>query len=67
MANKSGTPHNIALQQGTGPSGPVIGAGKIVPNGISSFTTKLKPGTYTYFCQVPGHRAAGMSGTLTVK
>jgi uncharacterized cupredoxin-like copper-binding protein len=27
----------------------------------------LKAGTYTFYCQVPGHRAAGMSGTLTVK
>ncbi|HWH09560.1 MAG TPA: plastocyanin/azurin family copper-binding protein [Solirubrobacteraceae bacterium] len=67
MANMSGTMHNIALQQGTGPSGAVIGAGKIVTNGTSSFTANLKAGTYTYFCQVPGHRAAGMSGTLTVK
>jgi mono/diheme cytochrome c family protein len=67
MGNMSGTMHNIALQQGTGPSGPVIGAGKIVTNGTSSFTANLKPGTYTYFCQVPGHRAAGMQGTLTVK
>jgi plastocyanin len=67
MANMSGTMHNIALQQGTGPSGPVLGAGKIVTTGTSSFTANLKAGTYTYFCQVPGHRAAGMSGTLTVK
>jgi plastocyanin len=67
MANMSGTMHNIALQQGTGPSGAVIGAGKIVTNGTSTFTANLKAGTYTYFCQVPGHRAAGMSGTLTVK
>jgi plastocyanin len=25
------------------------------------------PGTYTYYCAIPGHRAIGMEGTLTVK
>jgi uncharacterized cupredoxin-like copper-binding protein len=27
----------------------------------------LKPGTYTFFCSVPGHEAAGMKGKLVVK
>ena len=26
-----------------------------------------KPGKYTFYCSVPGHEAAGMKGTLTVK
>jgi plastocyanin len=59
MPNMSGTPHNIAI---TGK-----GAGKIVPKGTSTFTATFAPGTYTYFCEVPGHKQAGMEGKLTVK
>jgi len=67
MANKSGIPHNIAIQQGAGPTGPVLGASPIVPSGVTSVKVTLKAGTYTFFCQVQGHRVAGMLGTLTVK
>ena len=28
---------------------------------------KLPAGTYTFYCDIPGHEAAGMKGTLTVK
>jgi plastocyanin len=62
MPNKSPVQHNIAIK------GPVTGAGPIVGSGGSStFTANLKPGSYTFFCQVPGHEAGGMKGTLTVK
>jgi plastocyanin len=67
MSNMSGVMHNVAIQSGTGPSGPVLGATKLQAKGTESIKVNLKPGTYTFFCQAPGHRAAGMSGTLTVK
>jgi plastocyanin len=67
MGNNSGVAHNLAVQSGTGPSGAVLGATKIIPKGVATASFKLKAGTYTFFCQVPGHRQAGMEGTLTVK
>jgi mono/diheme cytochrome c family protein len=59
--NESPIQHNIALKPG-GPVGPVVGSG-----GTSEFTANLKPGSYTFYCSVPGHEAGGMKGTLTVK
>jgi plastocyanin len=35
--------------------------------GTQSKKIDLKPGTYTFYCSIAGHRAAGMEGTLTVK
>jgi plastocyanin len=64
MNNPSPVPHDVALE---GPGG-VSQTGKIVPKGgASEVQATLKAGTYTYFCSVPGHRQAGMEGTLTVK
>lgn len=31
-----------------------------------SATVDLQPGVYTYYCTIPGHRAQGMQGTITV-
>jgi mono/diheme cytochrome c family protein len=64
--NASATPHDIALQEGT--NGRVLGVGKVVSGGgVSSISLSLRPGRYTFYCTVPGHRQAGMQGTLTVR
>jgi plastocyanin len=64
FTNKSPLGHNFTLQKGT--SGAVIGATPTFSGGTKTLTVTLTAGTYTYFCSVPGHRAAGMHGTLTV-
>jgi plastocyanin len=70
MPNMSGVDHNLALESGSHESagpGPVLGHTQIISKGTTSFSVTLKPGTYTFFCEVPGHRQAGMFGHITVK
>lgn len=63
MDNKSSVPHDIAVKgAGINQIGPVVSNG-----GTSIVSVNLKPGTYTFYCSVDGHEAAGMKGTLTVK
>jgi len=61
--NESSTPHDIAIE-GNG----VNEKGETVSNGgVSKISVTLKPGEYTYYCSLPGHREGGMLGKLTVK
>lgn len=57
--------HNLTIQQGT--NGPVIAATPTFQGGTRTLSVHLRPGTYTFFCSVAGHRMAGMQGTLTVR
>jgi azurin len=54
----------VTISRGSG--GPQIGATPTFGGGSKTLKLTLKPGTYTFFCSVPGHAAAGMTGTLTV-
>jgi len=65
FTNPSPLAHNFTVQQGT--NGKVLGHTPTFAMGKKTLVLTLPAGTYTYFCSVPGHRAAGMVGTLTVK
>ena len=61
--NDASIGHDIAIEgNGVNAKGPVVQNG-----GTSKFQVTLKPGTYTFYCTVPGHRQGGMQGKLVVK
>jgi plastocyanin len=62
FSNPSSTPHAVEIE-GHG----VEVKTKVISKGDASVSADLKPGTYEYYCPVPGHKAAGMEGKLTVK
>lgn len=64
FANASSVGHNVTLETS---SGTVVGATPTFTGGAKTVKLNLKAGTYKFFCSVPGHRTAGMEGTLTVK
>jgi plastocyanin len=62
--NKQALQHDVKVEDS---SGQELGGTDLVSSGTATATVSLQPGTYTFFCSVPGHREAGMEGTLTVK
>ena len=63
FTNSSPVEHDFTIASA---SGAVAGATPIFQGGSKTLTVSLKAGTYKFYCTVPGHRAAGMEGTLTV-
>ena len=64
FSNPQALEHDVAIESS---SGKIVGKTELVGEGSTSAPVNLKPGTYHFFCTVPGHREAGMEGTLTVK
>jgi plastocyanin len=62
--NPSSIPHNVEIEA---EGGEVLGGTETIAQKEESATVELGPGTYTFFCSIPGHREAGMEGTLVVK
>jgi uncharacterized cupredoxin-like copper-binding protein len=63
FGNSSPLPHNFTIAQGT----KVLGATPTFQGGTKTLALKLAPGTYVFYCSVPGHRQAGMEGKLDVR
>jgi plastocyanin len=62
--NPSSTPHDVRIESSDGAD---LGGTEAITDSTATATVDLEPGTYTYYCSVDGHRAAGMEGTLNVK
>jgi plastocyanin len=62
MTNMSPLEHNVTVALGS----KVLGATPTFVGGTKVLKLQLQPGKYTFYCSVPGHRQAGMEGTLNV-
>jgi len=62
--NPQALTHDVAIEDSGGKE---VGKTELIASGEDSTTVDLEPGSYTFYCSVPGHREAGMEGTLTVK
>ncbi len=61
LPNNGASPHNFSID--------ALKISVDLPAGEQDATTTINaaPGSYEYYCNVPGHKEAGMVGTLTVK
>jgi plastocyanin len=69
FTNNSALEHNVTVARpGLRPTqaGEVLGATPTFKGGSRKLVLNLQAGSYVYYCSVPGHREAGMEGTLTV-
>ncbi|HET7121702.1 MAG TPA: plastocyanin/azurin family copper-binding protein [Solirubrobacterales bacterium] len=64
FTNSSPVPHDVTIE---GEGGETLAQTEVFAEASESVSANLNPGTYTFYCSVPGHREAGMEGTLTVK
>ncbi|MTV27602.1 hypothetical protein FTX61_19605 [Nitriliruptoraceae bacterium ZYF776] len=60
LTSESGVAHDFVIEEGD------VVVAEAAAGQTSVGTVELDTGTYTFYCAVPGHRSAGMEGTLEV-
>jgi plastocyanin len=63
FTNMAPVEHNVTIESS---AHAIVGHTPTFDGGAKTLSLNLEPGTYKFFCSVPGHRMAGMEGTLTV-
>lgn len=64
LDNPAPLAHDVCVEDSGGDE---LGCSEVVTEDKTSLTLNLEPGTYTYYCDVDGHRAGGMEGPLTIE
>ena len=60
VTNGGALPHDLRIV------GTTIATPRIASGASAELTVNLPPGTYQFICSIPGHRQAGMLGTIIV-
>jgi uncharacterized cupredoxin-like copper-binding protein len=61
--NPASLEHDFCIED----EGGDLGCTDRITQSSSELMADLEPGTYTFYCSVPGHREGGMEGELTVQ
>jgi plastocyanin len=64
LVNPSSTEHSLCVEA---PEQGTLGCTGTFRGDRGKLRLRLEPGRFTFYCSVPGHRAAGMQGTLVVE